>query len=88
MDKEEWADWEVDAANALKPLYCENDITIILDWFRSIKGSRERELIGEIEAAAMLVFVCAQDNLNIYNSLMARLFIYAPLILKEKHNDK
>lgn len=35
----------------------------------------------------MLVFTDAKDNFDLYNSLMARLFIYAPLILLEYNKE-
>lgn len=83
MNEEEWANWETDARLALSGIYKEDEITIVLDWFRSIKGARERELIGDEAVEAMLTFVTARGKFNLYNSLMARIFIYAPLILEE-----
>lgn len=84
MNHEEYLRWETDAARALSGRYTEEERGIILRWFRHIKGQEERDLIGNEEVDAMLKFVGAADNFDLYNSLMARLFIYAPLILKEE----
>lgn len=84
MNQEEYAQWELDAARALQSRYNQAQITCVLRWFRGIKGADERELVGDAAVDGMLVFVCAKDNFDIYNSLMARLFVYAPLILREE----
>lgn len=83
MDQELYQAWERDAAHALSGRYSAPDIELVLDWFRNIRTTRERELIGEEALAAMLVFVKAKEGFDLYHSLMARLFIYAPLILAE-----
>lgn len=83
MDQEQYAQWEDDARRALTGRYGAADIETILSWFRSIKGADERELVGHKEVEAMLTFVSARGNFDLYNSLMARLFVYAPLILLE-----
>ena len=82
MNQEEYKVWEQDAARALSGRYNQAEIETVLEWFRRIKGAEERDLIGHDEVEAMLLFVQAQGNFDLYNSLMARLFIYAPLILK------
>lgn len=87
MNKEEYLRWEADARRALAGRYSDVEIEVILDWFRNIKGSDERELIGNEEVDAMLKFVCARERFDLYNSLMARLFVYAPLILEEAHTQ-
>jgi len=83
MNQEEYRAWESDADVALSGRYVHAERKIILDWFRSIKGADERDLIGHEAVEAMLVFVCAQGKHDLYNSLMARAFIYAPFILEE-----
>lgn len=83
MNKQEYQKWEDDARLALSGKYTADEAGIILDWFRNIKGAGERDLIGHDAVEAMLTFVAAQDNFDLYSSLMARLFIYAPLILRE-----
>lgn len=83
MNEQEYKAWEAAADVALSDRYVYADRQFVLDWFRRIKGQEERELIGNEEVDAMLKFVCARGNFDMYNSLMARLFIYAPLILKE-----
>lgn len=83
MNREEYAKWEEDAARALSGRYTPAEIKIVLDWFRSIKGADERDLAGNEEVECFLKVSNARDNFDLYKSLMCRLFIYAPLILKE-----
>ena len=87
MNQTDYTKWEEDAALALSGKYNQDEIEIIIDWFSRIKGSEEREMVGSEEVDAMLKFVCAKDGFDLYNSLMARLFIYAPLILREEANS-
>ena len=84
MDSIQYKQWETDADRALSGKYNSEEREIILEWFRRIKGQDERDLIGNDGVEAMLTFVAAADNFDLYNSLMARLFIYAPLILREE----
>ena len=83
MNEKEWNKWVHDANIALGLLYSTEDTAIIIDWFSRIKTRKEIDLVGEEVVEAASVFICAKDNFNVYNSLMARLFIYAPLILKD-----
>ena len=83
MNHEEYLQWERDAEMALLGRYSPDDIRTILDWFRCIKGSSERALIGDEAVESMLVFTGAVEPFDLYNSLMARAFVYAPLILAE-----
>lgn len=83
MNREQYAQWRADAARALSGRYKPEEIEIVLDWFDGIKGQEERDLIGSDEVDAMLVFVSARGAHDLYNSLMARVFVYAPFILKE-----
>jgi hypothetical protein len=83
MNQDEYKKWEKDASLSLSGKYTQSEIKTVIDWFRTIKGAEERDLIGDEEVAAMLKFVCAKNNFDLYNTFMARLFIYAPLILKE-----
>lgn len=86
MNEEELRNWEMHAALALSGKYSPGQISVIIDWFRTIKASDERDLIGQDAIDAMLIFVSA-GKFSVYDSLMARLFIYAPLILKKAQND-
>lgn len=87
MNAEQYKHWERDASQALHGRYSQNEIDIVLGWFRAIKGSGEEDLIGEEAVKAMSTFVVARGNFDLYNSLMARLFIYAPLILAVHKRD-
>lgn len=83
MNQQEYRAWEGDADVALSGRYTQAERKIILKWFRTIKGADERDLIGHEEVEAMLVFVSARGKHDLYNSLMARAFVYAPFILEE-----
>lgn len=83
MNYEEYQKWYKDAETCLSLRYNADDTKIIMDWFSRIKGQCERELIGNDAVDAMLTFVTAGGKFDVYNSLMCRLFIYAPLILEE-----
>lgn len=87
MNNEEYKKWEEEASRALCGKYSSSEIKVILDWFRSIKGSDERDLIGNDRVEAMLKFVDNGPKWSLYDSMMARLFIYAPLIIDEKNNN-
>lgn len=87
MNQEEYVKWMVDATAALSRIYSAEDTEIVIEWFRHIRGSHEYELIGTDQVEAMLVFVTSGNCFSVYNSMMARLFIYAPIILKEAHEE-
>jgi hypothetical protein len=83
MNLEELKVWEQDARRALSGRYSAEEIEIIMEWFAYIKGQEERELVGNEAVEGMLVFVNAKGRHDLYNSLMARAFVYAPHILEE-----
>jgi len=91
MNEQEWRQWLLDAEKCLicTKKYSDTEISAIIDWFYHIRGSNERHLIGDKAIDALsVVNEAAIDRLgsfDLYGSLMARLFIYAPLILKEKN---
>ncbi len=93
MNEQEWKQWLLDAEQCLicTKRYSGEEISIIIDWFKHIRGSNERALIGDKAVDALSVVNKATiDKLgyfNLYESLMARLFIYAPLILSDKTLD-
>jgi hypothetical protein len=85
MTLDELQVWEDDARVALSGKYNPGEVKIIMDWFRYMKGSDEYELMGEAAVEGILTATRAMgESWSLYNSLMARLFIYAPLILKEE----
>lgn len=83
MNEQEYRKWEQDALRALSGKYSEQQALAVIDWFSRIKGSTEIELLGVDRAGAMLKFVDNGADFDLYDTLMARLFIYAPLILKQ-----
>lgn len=88
MNQQDYCIWEEDARRALSGRYAFADRETILDWFRRIDGANERDLIGSEAVDAIQVFTGARAQFDRYNSLMARLFIYAPLILNEAKQSR
>ena len=84
MDQEEYKKWENDAKHCLSVKYNQEEIGRILEWFRSIKASDERDLIGSDRVESFSQFYGYNKNWNLYDSLMARLWVYAPYILELK----
>jgi hypothetical protein len=88
MNELEYELWCLHAEMCLRTVgYISGEIDEILDWFRGIRGSAERGLIGDAAVDAHLTIMDAltekTGEFNLHCSLMSRLFIYAPLILKE-----
>ena len=87
MNEQEYKKWVEDARRALSGRYSEAEIDIIMAWFRRIKGADERDLVGHDAVEAMLVFTGVGDTYDMYNSLMARVFVYAPFILAQEAQE-
>ena len=88
MNERELKQWFQNASDALRKAgYSQHEIDAILSWFWYIRGSAERALIGDEAVNALSKindFILERTGaFNLYNSLMSRLFIYAPLILNE-----
>lgn len=89
MNRDEYQSWRNDAKQGLeKASYSADEIKIILKWFDNIKGAGERDLLGEDRMNAYMIYAYPEDisDFKLYNSLMSRLWMYAPLIIKE-HKD-
>ena len=86
MNEAEFEQWLKDAATCLACRYSKDEVETIMWWFRRIKGSDERRLIGKARLEAMSVFT-EGPQWSLYDSLMARLWVYAPYILKQKELD-
>lgn len=82
MNEKEYFKWRLDAAFSLAGIYSREEIVKILAWFDNIKGSSERELVGEEALEGFTKFHTNGKHWNLYNSLMSRLFVYAPFILE------
>ena len=85
MNEQDYIKWRNDAMSALRLRgYTTDEIVALLCWFDNIKGSNEIDLVGLARVNAFAVFSCAKPMDNkweLYDSMMARLFIYAPYIL-------
>lgn len=94
MGTEQFASWLKDAKEALMKVYKEDEAEIIIDWFRLMKGRDEVELVGEGRVNAHLQFAYGIEGqpkpeffTSVYQSMMSRMWIYAPYILKQAIED-
>lgn len=88
MNQAEHNKWKADARLALSGKYNVDEIEIIMEWFRYMKGTDERDLLGHEELEHLLkAMEGMEETWDLYNSMMARLFIYAPLILREHESN-
>lgn len=74
------------ATISLRFKYTEEETKIIVDWFKSIKGAGENELIGHERVGSFLKFCCAEKHdgkFSVFDTLMSRIWIYAPYILEQ-----
>ncbi len=82
MNSEQYEQWKLDAFKCLLCKYTEAEANKILQFFDNIHGRDERELIGDARVDAMSIFV-VNTPFSLYDSFMARLWVYAPEILKQ-----
>ena len=90
MNKEEYIEWKLDVIHCLNCKYLFKEITIILNWFDRIKASEESALIGPERLEAYRIFHGDPDtnpHYNLYDSLMIRVWAYAPAILKQHKEE-
>lgn len=91
MGTEQNQQWLKDAKEALCKVYTEKEADIIVDWFYTIKGRKERDLVGDEKVDAHSTMI--GDDIesirffSVYASMMSRMWIYAPYILKEYRED-
>lgn len=91
MNEQQLAVWTQDARACLYVThkYTSEEIDGIMYWFKNISGSAERGLVGDaaVDAHVVMIQSLIKEGMNypewLYFSLMSRLFIYAPLIVKE-----
>jgi hypothetical protein len=87
MNKEEYAQWELDASAALSKRYSYNKIMIILKWFRTIKTSKEIELVG-LEKLKDVIRLNSGPHFSLYATLMMRVWVYAPYIIEKCKSEE
>ena len=86
MNKKEYIEWRLDVYHCLGCKYSSKEISIILEWFDRIKSSEEVALIGSKCLEAYRIFHGDPEtnpHYNLYDSLMIRVWAYAPAILKQ-----
>ena len=90
MNEAEYKQWRDDAKDALLKLYSEEQAGVVLEWFDRIKATAEYDLLGNCaryESMVSFINTGGEEGVwKLYNTMMARMFMYAPLILKE-HDD-
>lgn len=84
MNEREYLNWEQDVLHCLSVKYSEEEIWQILYWFQNIRSSGERDLIGQKRIDAFQKFFPYNDKWNLYDSMMVRVWVYAPYILEMK----
>jgi hypothetical protein len=89
MNQEEYQQWRIEAFAALTASrYTKEEADIIIDWMDRIKASNERELLGDKRFQAMIEYYEVDNgeikDWSLYNSLMSRMWNFAPFILREE----
>lgn len=88
MNEQQYYKWKADTYNALvdSGVYNDKQADIIVDWFDSIKGSKERHWFGNklLDALTEHWEDTPYDNF-VYKTLTVRAWLYADRILKENN---
>lgn len=83
MNAEQFDQWKKDATLVLTASkYTKEQADIITGWFSRIKGEDERELVGS-DFVNTFADNYPAKHFSVYDSMMARLFVYAPYILEQ-----
>jgi hypothetical protein len=82
MNENEFSEWKSAALIALCSKYSFEESIKVVDWFDTIDTRKEINLVGEETVYSLLCVF--RKNFDLYNSLMIRLWVYAPYILKEQ----
>jgi hypothetical protein len=85
MNHQELLRWRNDAYIALSRRYSAQECRTILDWMHNAKSGDEHELVGDARYVAVVEAGILDDHndFDLYNSLMWRIWYYAPFILKQ-----
>jgi hypothetical protein len=85
MDQQQYAAWRLVALAALRSIYTDEQCEVIIGFFDRIKGDEEDDLTG-LKFQESLRVVRAEIihaiGFSLYHDMMARVWLYAPLILK------
>lgn len=90
MNEQQYYKWKADTYNALvdSSVYSQEEAEIIVDWFDSIKGTRERCWFGDELLDSLTEHWKDSPYENfVYKTLTARAWLYADKIL-EKHKEQ
>tara|TARA_B110000495_G_C22525095_1_gene319924 strand:+ start:231 stop:497 length:267 start_codon:yes stop_codon:yes gene_type:complete len=83
---QQYSKWQDDMRKALRAVYTEGESEFIVKWWDSIKGSQEYEWFGsDFVGQFNDAFFNQKDSFdrNKYRNWTARLWLYAPNILKD-----
>lgn len=90
MNEQQYYKWKADTHEALvgSGIYNAEQAQIIVDWFDSIKGSRERQWFGDELLDALSNHWSGSPYENfVYKTMTARAWLYADKIL-DKHKEQ
>jgi len=85
MYPQEYSAWRQVALVALSSIYNEAQCAAIIAFFDEIKGASEFDLTGNDFQDALSIVrneIISSTGFSLYHDLMARVWLYAPLILK------
>lgn len=82
MNKQEYANWRREATICLLGKYNCQETAIILAWFDNMETDSEFLLTGSDVQECLGVVRGHIWPISMYNDMMMRLWLYAPLILK------
>lgn len=86
MTAQEFEAFLTDLRHVLTVKFSPEDIEVIVNWMSYMKTSDEKHLIGDKGVSSLQeVFEALLESggFDLYNTLMARAFLYAPMILNE-----
>lgn len=88
MNEQQYYKWKTDTHDALviSGIYGEIEAQIIVDWFDSIKGEKERNWFGDdLVDSLTRHWENFEYESFVYKTLTARAWLYADRILKENN---
>lgn len=92
MDQKQYKIWRQSMLASLLVIYSLEESNEIMWWFDNIKGSGERDLLGyeKFEAMEKLLDEVPEVGFNLHQHMAARVWAYAPHIIKEyrEENDR
>lgn len=82
MDAVNYKQWRIDAGVALRCRYSNEEAITIITWMDNSLGKWEYALVGR-DVMEAIQTIDESHHYNLYNSLMMRMWLYAPYILND-----